>query len=248
MRDRVRETYERVAQEPAGAFYFHRGLDYAVDLLGYDRGELARLPARATARFAGVGNPLRIGPLRAGETVLDHACGSGMDLLLAARLVGRGGRAIGVEMTAGMRASAWQSAVEAGLGGIVDVREGYFEALPVDDESIDVVVSNGVVNLSPDKTRVFEEIYRVLKPGGRLYLADVVVQRELKLEARHSPDLWAAGIAGALPQGQLPELVARVGLKAGRVVESFDCFRDTAAPQKVPKDLRPVAVNFFARK
>jgi ubiquinone/menaquinone biosynthesis C-methylase UbiE len=248
LRARVRDTYERVAREPEGEFHFHRGLDYAVDFLGYDRSELARLPARATARFAGVGNPLHIGPVRAGETVLDHACGAGMDLLLAARRVGLGGRAIGVDMTSGMRASARQSAQEAGLGEIVDIREGYFEALPVDDESVDVVISNGVVNLSPDKTRVFTEIYRVLKPGGRLYLADIVVQRELRLEARNNLDLWAAYIGGAVPQSELAELTARVGLKAARTVESFDCFRGTSAQHEVSKDLRPIAVNFFARK
>jgi SAM-dependent methyltransferase len=248
LRPPMRETYERVARAPDGEPHLHRGLDYAVDFLGYDRGELTRLPARATARFAGVGNPLRIGPVLAGETVLDHACGAGMDLLLAARQLGSRGRAIGVEMASGMRASARQSADEAGLGDIVDIRAGCVDALPVDDESVDVVISNGVVNLSPDKARVFEEIYRVLKPGGRLYLADVVVQRELKLAARSNPELWAACIGGAVPQSELAELAARVGLKGARTVESFDCFRGTPAQLKVAKDLRPVAVNFFARK
>jgi SAM-dependent methyltransferase len=245
---RLHDIYERVAREPEGEFPFHRGLDYAVDMLGYDRGELTRLPARATERFAGVGNPLRIGPVRPGETVLDHACGAGMDLLLAARRVGAGGRAIGVDMTAGMRASARQAANEAGLGGIVEIREGYFEALPVDDASIDVLISNGVVNLSPDKPRVFEEIYRVLKPGGRLYLADVVVQRERKLGPRSNPELWAACIRGAVPQSELAELAERVGLKGARTVESFDCFRGAPAPPPVSKELRPIAVNFFAQK
>lgn len=248
MRTQAREPYARVAAEPDGERRSRRGLDYAVDVLGYDRGELTRLPARATERFAGVGNPLRIGPVRPGETVLDHACGAGMDLLLAARRVGLGGRAIGVDMTAGMRASARQAAEEAGLGDVVDIREGYFEALPVGDASVDVVISNGVVNLSPDKTRVFEEIYRVLKPGGRLYLADVVVQRELKLEARSNPELWAACIGGAVPQSELAELATNVGLKGARTVESFDFLRGTSAQRTVSKDPRPIAVNFFAQK
>ena len=224
----MRETYEHIAREPHGEFHFHRGLNYAVDFLGYDRGELTGLPERATARFAGVGNPLRVGPVRPGETVLDHACGAGMDLLLAARRVGPGGRAIGVEITTGMRASARQSADAVGLGDIVDIREGYPEALPVDDESVDVVISNGAVNQSLEKARVFEEIYRVLKQGGRLYLADVVVQRELRLQARASPELWGAYIGGALAQTELAELAAGAGLKAARAVESFDCFRGTS--------------------
>jgi SAM-dependent methyltransferase len=248
LRAPVPDTYERVAREPEGEFHFHRGLDYAVDFLGYDRGELTGLPTRATARFAGVGNPLRIGPVRPGETVLDHACGAGMDLLLAARRVGPNGRAIGVDTTPGMRASARQSADAAGLTDIVEIREGSLEALPLDDESVDVVISNGAVNLSPDKTRVFEEICRVLKPGGRLYLADVVVQRELKLQARTSPELWAAYIGGALAPAELAELAAGAGLKAARTVESFDCFRGTSAPRNGSKDRRPIAVNFFARK
>jgi SAM-dependent methyltransferase len=248
LRDQVRATYERVALELEGEFRLHRGPAYAATYLSYDRAELARLPEEATARFAGVGNPLCIGPIRAGETVLDHACGAGMDLLLAARRVGPRGRAIGVDMTPGMRASALLSAEQAGLSDIVEVREGTIEDLPVDDQSVDVVISNGVVNLSPDKARVFEEIYRVLKPGGRLYLADVVVQRRLQMEARNHPDLWAACIGGALPQAELAELAAGAGLRGGRIVEWFDCFRDTSVQRSLSKDLRPLAVNFYAAK
>jgi SAM-dependent methyltransferase len=248
LRAQARDNYERVEHAPDGDFHVHRGLDYAVDSLSYDRAELTRLPAGATARFAGVGNPLRIGPLRAGETVLDHACGAGMDLLLAASRVGSGGRAIGVEANAGRRASAQESAEEAGLGHIVDIREGDLDVLPVDDRSVDVVISNAVINFSRHKARVFEEIYRVLKPGGRLYLAGVMLQRGLRPEARSSPDVWAAGIGGALLQNELADLAAQAGLKAARVVETFDCFRGTSLQQKLAKDLRPIAVNFLAVK
>jgi len=248
LRDQVRATYDRVAREPEGDFHFHRGPGYARDYLGYDAVELAQLPARATARFAGVGNPLAIGPIGLGETVLDHACGAGMDLLLAARRVGPRGRAIGVDMTPGMREQAVLAAQEAGLAAIVDVRDGLYEELPVADGSVDVVISNGVVNLAPDKTRVFAEIVRVLRPGGRLYLADVVVQRELKLEARANPDLWAACIGGALVEGELPELAAASGLVDTRTTARFDCFANTTAEVKVSSDLYVQGVNFFARK
>jgi len=248
LRGQILATYDRVAREPHGEFHFHRGPGYAADYLEYDAAELALLPAEATARFAGVGNPLRIGPLAPGETVLDHACGAGMDLLLAARRIGPAGRAIGVDMTPAMRASAAAGAHKAGLDRVVEIRAGFLEDLPVEDESVDVVISNGVVNLSPDKTQVFDEIHRVLKPGGRLYLADVVVQRELKLEVRESPDLWAACIAGALPEPELHEVAAAAGLRDGAIYERFDCFRDTSAEAKVAKDLRVHAVNFFARK
>jgi ubiquinone/menaquinone biosynthesis C-methylase UbiE len=248
LRAKVVATYDRVARDPGGDFHFHRGPRYAADYLRYDAGELASLPEACTARFAGVGNPLRIGPIHPGETVLDHACGAGMDLLLAARRVGPRGHAIGVDMTSAMREVASNAAAEAGLDAIVSVRAGFFEQLPIDDASIDVVISNGVVNLAPDKSQVFAEIYRVLRPGGRLYLADVVVQRELKYEVRNSPDLWAACIAGALPEPELTELALASRFREPRITERFDCFRDTTAAAKVARDLRVQAVNFLARK
>ncbi|HWP93179.1 MAG TPA: methyltransferase domain-containing protein [Thermodesulfobacteriota bacterium] len=248
LRELVHETYDRVAHEPQGDFHFHRGLDYAVEFLNYDRKELESLPVECTARFAGVGNPHRIGRIQPGETVLDHACGAGMDLLLAAKKVGPNGKAIGVDMTKAMRDYAKASAEKAGLSHIVDIREGFMEELPVEDESVDVVISNGVVNLSPDKEKVFKEIVRVLKPGGRLFLADVVVQRELKLDARSSPELWAACIGGSLPEPELFEISSAVGLSDGKILERFDCFKNTSAEVKVSKDLYVQAVNFFARK
>lgn len=248
LRAQVLATYDRVARDPGGDFHFHRGPRYAAEYLRYDANELALLPDTCTTRFAGVGNPLRIGPIRPGETVLDHACGAGMDLLLAARRVGPRGRAIGVDMTPAMREAAAVAAIEGGLGEIVTIRAGVFEQLPVDDESVDVVISNGVVNLAPDKSKVFAEIHRVLRPGGRLYLADVVVQRELKDEVRNSPDLWAACIAGALPEPELAEIALASGLRDPQITEHFDCFRNTTAEAKVARDLHVRAVNFLARK
>jgi SAM-dependent methyltransferase len=248
LRDRVYETYDRVARDPGGGFHFHRGPQYACDYLKYDRGELDTLPGISTARFAGVANPHRIGEIKTGQVVLDHACGAGMDLLLAAKRVGPAGKAIGVDMTKAMRDCAREGAMEAGLSGIVEIREGVFEELPVEDGSIDVVISNGVVNLAPDKEIVFREIYRVLKPGGKLFLGDVVVQRELKLDARSNPDLWAACIGGALTEKELPVIAESVGFADCAVTERFDCFRNTTAEIKVSKDLYVQGVNFLARK
>lgn len=254
LRDQVRETYERVAREPHGNFHFHRGLDYAVRYLGYDRAELEQLPDIATDRFAGVGNPLSmtsepdIGPLSPGQVVLDHACGAGMDLLLAARRVAPNGRAIGVDMTPGMRECATEATEQAGLEEVVDIRGGVYENLPVKDASVDVVISNGVLNLAPDKTKVFREIFRVLKPGGRLLLADVVVEREMTLDARSNPDLWAACIGGALVEDELSELAKATGFENGRIARRFDCFKGTSAENHVSKDLFVHGLNFFARK
>jgi ubiquinone/menaquinone biosynthesis C-methylase UbiE len=161
-------------------------------MLGYDAQELAILPEEATVSFAGVGNPHRIGPIQPGETVLDVGCGAGTDLLLAAKRTGSTGRAIGVDMTPAMIERAKRAAIKAAVWETVEIRRGTAEDLPVESASIDVVMSNGVLNLSPDKIRSFDEIYRVLRPGGRLYLADVVVQRELSLAARSDVELWAA--------------------------------------------------------
>lgn len=189
LRDEVRTIYSRVASEPGGDFHFHRGPAYASRLLGYDASELAALPSDATASFAGVANPHSIARLEPGATVLDVGCGAGMDLLLAARHVGSTGRAIGVDMTREMAERARAAAGRAGLAN-VEVRLGDALSLPVEDASVDVVISNGVINLTPDKERAFSEIRRVLKPGGRLQLGDIVVAAELSDGIRRDVDLW----------------------------------------------------------
>ena len=190
LRDEVSAMYSRVASDPRGEFHFHRGANYAASFLSYDPGELAVLPENATASFAGVGNPLRIDRLHEGETVVDVGCGAGMDLLLAARRVGPRGRAIGVDMTAAMRERARASARALGFDGTVEIREGDAESLPIADGVADVVISNGVLNLTTDKERAFSEIARVLHPGGRLLLADIVVESELSETVRRDIDLW----------------------------------------------------------
>ena len=192
LKDLVRAEYDRVAREPHGKFHFHRGPQYASSKLGYEADELASIPAESTDSFAGVGNPLRIGVIDPGEIVLDVGCGAGLDLFLAARRAGPKGRAIGVDMTPAMLELVRRSALKMGLWENVEVRRGYAEALPVENENVDVVISNGVLNLASDKLCAFSEFFRVLRPGGRLYLADVVVQRELSLAARSDVDLWAA--------------------------------------------------------
>ncbi len=248
LREEVVATYEAVARDPGGEFHFHRGAEYAIEVLGYPRDEVLAVPAAARDRFAGVGNPHAAGPIFRGEVVLDHACGAGTDLLIAARKVGRTGRAIGVDLSPGMRAVAARAASEAGLAENVEIHAGTYEELPVASSSVDVVLSNGVLNLAPDKARVLAEVFRVLRPGGRLLLADVVVRRELSSDARRDPTLWAACVAGALQEPELPALAAEVGLVDARLVDRFDCFRGTSAEAKVSKDLRIAAVTLSARK
>jgi SAM-dependent methyltransferase len=188
LRAEISNIYARVADDPNSEFHFHRGPEYA-EFLGYDAAELSLLPTECTASFAGIGNPLAIGGIGAGETVLDIGCGAGMDLLLSARRVGPDGHAIGVDMTDEMVERARKSAESAGLRQ-VEIRKGDATALPVADASIDVVSSNGVLNLVPEKERGFAEIVRVLKPGGRLHLADIALDFELPEDARRNIDLW----------------------------------------------------------
>jgi ubiquinone/menaquinone biosynthesis C-methylase UbiE len=191
LREEIAGMYARVAADPSGEFHFHRGPEYAAGWLGYDAAELASLPASTTASFAGVANPIAIGPMHEGETVIDIGSGAGMDLLLAARRVGPTGRAVGIDSTPEMIEKCRASAREAGLSN-VEVRAGDVHALPVDSESVDVVISNGVLNLAWDKLSAFREVVRVLKRGGRLMLGDIVVRSELSEGIRKNYELWAA--------------------------------------------------------
>jgi SAM-dependent methyltransferase len=189
LKEEISTAYARVATNPDGDFHFHRGAEYAVSVLGYDRDELKWVPLEATESFAGVANPLAIDEVAPGQVVLDVGSGAGMDLLIAARRVGERGRAIGVDITTEMIEKAAVAAAKAGLKN-VDVRRGDAMNLPVADAEVDVVISNGVVNLTPDKRRAFSEIFRVIKPGGRLLLGDIVVGADLDEKTRSDIDLW----------------------------------------------------------
>jgi SAM-dependent methyltransferase len=189
LRNEVRTMYGRVAANPDAEFHFHRGPEYAASRLGYEHNELMQLPSTVTASFAGVGNPHAIAPIEPAAIVLDIGCGAGTDLLLAARKVGQNGRAIGVDMTIAMRERAIAGAESSGLRNI-DVRDGDATNLPVETSAVDVVISNGVLNLVPDKTRAVGEIARVLKPGGRVQIADIVIGEVLPDSALRDIDLW----------------------------------------------------------
>lgn len=189
LREEIRAIYARVATNPSGEFHFHHGPDYAAEFLRYDREALARLPEESTASFAGVANPHRIDTIAEGSTVVDIGCGAGMDLLLAARAVGPRGRAIGIDMTEAMAERARASARAASLEN-VEVRLGDAMSLPLEDASADVVISNGVLNLTSDKSVAFGEVFRVLKAGGRFLYADIIVANELSESIRKDIDLW----------------------------------------------------------
>lgn len=189
LRAGISAKYTEVALEPEHGFHFHNGAPLAA-MLGYPPEQYAGLPEGVIESFAGTGNPFSMGDLREGETVADLGSGAGFDLLQAARMVGPSGRAIGIDMTAAMREKATAGAREMGLTN-VEVRDGYLESLPIQDESVDVVISNGVVNLTPDKLGVMREVFRVLKPGGRIQIGDIVVHLPVPQDAKDDIELWS---------------------------------------------------------
>jgi arsenite methyltransferase len=187
LKNEIRKTYSSVSEEPKKEFVFPTGRAWAEDL-GYP-GELANVPELAAESFAGVANPWQLGRLAPGERVLDLGSGAGTDSLVAAQMVGPGGRVIGIDMTPQMLAKARAAAAELGAANVEFV-EAEAERLPFADESFDVVISNGVIDLIPDKDAVFAELYRVLAPGGRLQIADVTIQNPVSEEGRRNIDLW----------------------------------------------------------
>ncbi|HUE76249.1 MAG TPA: methyltransferase domain-containing protein [Chloroflexota bacterium] len=188
LRSAIQLEYSEVATCPVKGFHFHVGRPLT-QRLGYDRAAIDALPEPVVESFAGVGNPFVAGQLPEGAIVLEIGSGAGLDAILAARQVGPQGRVIGVDMTEAMLAKARANAELAGAEN-VEFRQGLAEELPVADESADIVISNGVINLCPDKEKIFQEIFRVLKPGGRLQIADIVVAKEVPLDAREDIDLW----------------------------------------------------------
>jgi SAM-dependent methyltransferase len=188
LRSAIQDEYAEVASCPVKGFHFHVGRPLAARL-GYPVERVDALPDPVVESFAGVGNPFSWGELAPGEMAVDLGSGAGLDAILAAQMVGTTGRVIGVDMTPAMLAKARANAALVGLAN-VEFREGYLEALPVADGAADVVISNGVVNLCPDKAAVLAEAHRVLKPGGRLQLADIVVSRAVPEDARADIALW----------------------------------------------------------
>src|SRR4029453_2681819 len=207
---KVKQMYRQVAEQPHASYHFEMGRALA-QRLGYPNELLAGIPEGAVESSAVVGYFFDLARLQPGETVIDLGSGSGMDTLIAAARVAPTGRVVGVDFTLEQLTKARRLAAEAGIEH-VQFREGRIENLPADDESFDCVISNGVINLSPDKQRVFAESARVLRPGGRLAIADIVTTRQLTEAIVSNADLWASCIGGAPQHATFRNLIEAAGL------------------------------------
>lgn len=225
--DAVRQMYSEVATGPTQRFHFPTGRDACL-FVGYPEPWLDTVPASALESFAGVGFPFAADVIREGDRVLDIGSGSGTDTLIAAGLVGRHGRVLALDMTPAMLEKLRRNIALAGMTNIEAI-EGNAEAIPLPDASVDVVTSNGVLNLVPDKPRAFAEICRVLRPGGRVQLADVVVSQPVGDKARSNPRLWAECVVGAVIEEVYLEHFRAAGFAGVSVMRRFDYFSGSAS-------------------
>jgi len=220
IKDLVRERYAGVAQGLSCAIAQERSCcspsETAISsgkqlakAVGYSE-DIELMPESVTESFAGCGNPVALASLKKGEIVLDLGAGAGLDALLAAKKVGKAGKVVGLDMTPEMIQKAKKNAEKLGVKN-VEFRTGDIEDMPIEDESIDVVISNCVINLAPDKNKVFKESYRVLKPGGRMIISDIVTEGELPKKVRDDVEAWAGCIAGALPEKEYIQSIKRAG-------------------------------------
>jgi ubiquinone/menaquinone biosynthesis C-methylase UbiE len=217
---RVKEMYREVAEEPHKEFHFETGRALA-ERLGYPVPELDAIPAESIDSFAGVGYYFDLARLQAGETIVDLGSGSGMDSFIASRAVGESGRVIGIDMTAAQIAKSRRLAADGGFANTEFV-DAHIEQLLLPDASADVVVSNGVINLAPDKPAVFAEAARVLRPRGRLALADIVSNTQLPIGITCDASLWAACIGGAMQRDDYREAIETAGFELEDLKENDD--------------------------
>ena len=238
---KVKDMYRHVAEEPTGNYHFELGRPLA-EHLGYPADVLDRIPAGAIESFAGVGYFFDLADLSEGDSVVDLGSGSGMDLFFAAVRVGPSGTVVGVDFTVEQLDKARRMADQAGFAH-VDLREGRIEQLPIEDASCDCVISNGVINLAPEKDAVFAEAARVLKPGGRLAIADIVSEQQLKESIVCDADLWASCIGGAAQQDAYREAIEGAGLRIETIRDNpYEFISDRARDASIKYGVKSVSV------
>src|SRR2546430_8270709 len=244
----VQSLYTEVAMRPDKAYHFPLGLE-ALRYLGYPDEDLQKLPPTATESFAGVGFPHAANAIRPGDTVLDIGSGSGTDVLFASLKTGRSGKVFGLDITPAMITKARANIERLGAKN-VQILEGDATRIPLPDASADVVTSNGVLNLVPDKPAAFREIFRVLKPGGRLQLADIVVQVDVGAVCGLNPQLWADCIGGAAVEPEYMETIRAAGFQDVRVLKRIDYFAKSSSEstKRITKTFGAESVVVAARK
>jgi SAM-dependent methyltransferase len=238
--------YRSVAESPHGEFHFEMGRAMA-ERLGYEPADLDRIPAEAIDSFAGVGYYFHLADLKEGETVVDLGSGSGMDSFIATLKVGARGKVFGIDMTDEQRAKAEQLRVRDGFM-TVKYLKGYIEEVPLPDSTADAVISNGVINLATDKTKVFREAARLLKPGGRLAISDIVTEVQLPETIVCNSTLWAACIGGAAQQDNYRQMIEAAGLRLVKVQDNpqYQFISDNA--KGASKKFGVKSVSLLARK
>lgn len=243
---RVKKMYQEVAQEPDNEFHFETGRPLA-ERLGYPPADLDQIPAESIDSFAGVGYHLDLAALTEGETILDLGSGSGMDVFVAALRVGDDGKVIGIDMTDEQLEKAGELRDRGGFDN-VEFEKGYIEHLPIEDGTVDVVISNGVINLSPDKVKALAEASRVLRPGGRLAIADIASDKRLPEGITCDAALWAACIGGAMQQDDYKAAIEAAGLEIDTIQENtqYEFISDQA--QGATKKYGVRSVSILARK
>jgi ubiquinone/menaquinone biosynthesis C-methylase UbiE len=243
---KVKAMYRSVAENPHGDFHFEMGRALA-ERLGYLPADLDRIPAEAIDSFAGVGYYFHLADLKEGETVVDLGSGSGMDSFIAALKVGARGKVFGIDMTDEQRAKAERLRVRDGFI-TVKYLKGYIEEVPLADGTADAIISNGVINLATDKTRVFREAARLLKPGGRLALADIITEAQLPDTIVCNPTLWAACIGGAAQRGSYRAQIEAAGLRVMKEEDNPQYQFISENAQGASKKFGVKSVSLLARK
>ena len=244
----VKTMYKEVADSPLKGFHFPTGRS-SCRYLGYPEDELDSIPATAVESFAGVGYPFLADVIRPGDTVVDVGSGSGTDVLIAALKTGPDGHVIGIDMTAEMIARAKKNIEKAGMNQ-AEIMEGLADELPLADISVDVATSNGVFNLVPDKEKAFREVYRILKPGGHIQIADIVLSKPVSDASKSNPQLWAECIVGAEPLELYLELIRAAGFENVTVIDRLDYFSRSAneSTKKAAKGLGAHTVVLTGQK
>lgn len=245
LRKAIRQEYCEVAKNPQKGFHFLSGRPL-VKTLGYTWDIIENIPESAIESFAGVGNPFKLGWIESGKSVVDIGCGAGLDALIASAMVGIEGIVTGIDMTLEMIEKARWNAYEMRVSN-ARFTQAFAEQLPFDNETTDVVISNGVINLCPNKSKVFQEIFRILRPGGRLQIADVLLKHPVSEAAKDRVHLWTTCVAGGLLETEYVEILQSVGFRNIQILDVYDVFGSAPVASSAAK-FQAKGYNIYAEK